>query len=243
MRDAHHVLFDDGAIVQHRGHVMAGGADQFDAAVKCRVVGTGADEGGQERVVHVDDPRGILGDEFRRQNLHIARQHHQVDAGIRQQFQLRLFGRTTVRGIDGDVVEFDCVEARQRLAIRVIAHDQGDHAVEFSGLMAVKEIGQTVQVPGYEDRYPRRLRHQAEAPAHLESGGQGLKLFAKPKQVEGLQFPLHPHEKELGFGILMLIGVGDVGAVPVEQVGDARHQALAVRTIDEENGSIPHTSS
>jgi hypothetical protein len=118
---------------------------------------------------------------------------------------------------------------------------RGIDAVEFSGLKAVEQIGQTVQIPGYEDRHPRGLRHQAEAPAHLESGGQGLELFAKPKQVERLQLPLHPHEKELGFGVLMLIGVGDVGAVLVEQVGDARHQAFAVRTIDEENGGIPHT--
>jgi len=48
MRDAHHVLFDDGTIVEHGGHVVASGADQFDAAVERRVVGTGADEGGQK---------------------------------------------------------------------------------------------------------------------------------------------------------------------------------------------------
>src|ERR1019366_4872574 len=242
MRDAHHVLFDDGAIVQHRGHVMAGGADQFGPAVKCRGVGTGADEGGQERVVNVDDARGILLDERRRQNLHVAGQHHQVDAGSRQQSQLRLFGGATVRGIDGDVVELDAMETRQRLAIRMIGDDQGNRAVELSGLKAVEEIGQTVQVAGYENGHPRGLRHQAEAPAHLESGGQGLEFFAKPKQVERRQFPLHTHEKELGFGVLMLIGVGDVGAELIEQVGDAGHQALAVGTIDEENGGIPHTS-
>jgi hypothetical protein len=61
-----------------------------------------------------------------RQNLHVAGQHHQVDAGSRQQSQLRLFGGATVRGVDGDVVELDAVETRQRLAIRVIADDQGN---------------------------------------------------------------------------------------------------------------------
>jgi hypothetical protein len=60
MRDAHYVLLDDRAIVQDCRHVVAGGADQFDAAVKRGVVGTRSDESRQEGMVHVDDSRGIL---------------------------------------------------------------------------------------------------------------------------------------------------------------------------------------
>ena len=40
---------------------------------------------------------------------------------------------------------------------------------------------------------------------------------------------------------LMLVGVRDVGAKPVQQIGDARHQPLSIRTIDQQNGSISHT--
>src|ERR1035438_9039921 len=110
----------------------------------------------------------ILRHELRGQNLHVAGQHHQVDAGSRQQSQLRLFSRSALRGVDRYVVEFDSMETRQSLAIRVIAHDQGNHVVQFSGLVAVEEIGQTVQIPRYEDGHPRRLRHQAQAPSHVD---------------------------------------------------------------------------
>src|ERR1039458_6737754 len=129
---------------------------------------------------------------------------------------LRLFGRATVRGVDGNVVELDAVETRQRLAIRVIADDQGNYAGEFSSLVAVQKIRQTVQILRHENRHPRRLRPQVEAPAHLQCGGQVLKLLAKRKQVERRQIPFPPHKEELGLGVLMLIGARDVGAVPVK---------------------------
>src|SRR2546423_11916498 len=32
MRNAHHILLDDGAIIEYFGHVMAGGANQFHSA-------------------------------------------------------------------------------------------------------------------------------------------------------------------------------------------------------------------
>ncbi len=71
-------------------------------------------------------------------------------------------------------------------------------------------------------------------------GGQGLELGAKRRQVEARQLPFHAHEEQFGFGVLVLIGMGDIGSVLVQQVCHARYQALAVRTIDEENGGVPH---
>jgi hypothetical protein len=53
--DADHVLLDDRALVELAGDVVAGGADQLDAAGVGLVVGLGADEAGQEAVVDVDD--------------------------------------------------------------------------------------------------------------------------------------------------------------------------------------------
>ncbi len=94
--------------------------------------------------MNVDDPRGIQFDELMRQNLHVASQHHQVDAAGRQQTELRLLGRAPLFRVDGDMVEFDPVEARQRLAFRVIANDQRNRAMQLSGLMAVEQIRQAV---------------------------------------------------------------------------------------------------
>src|SRR6516225_9850755 len=42
VRDADHVLLDDGAIVEYLGNVVAGRSDQFDPALEGLVVGLGA---------------------------------------------------------------------------------------------------------------------------------------------------------------------------------------------------------
>ena len=43
--------------------------------------------------------------------------------------------------------------------------------------------------------------------------------------------------------VLVLVGVENVGAVLVEQRGDAGHQALPVRAVDEQNGGVFHALS
>ena len=48
MRNANHVLFDDGTVVEYFGDVVTGGADQLDAALKGLMVGLGADKCRQE---------------------------------------------------------------------------------------------------------------------------------------------------------------------------------------------------
>ena len=54
MTDALDILVDDRAFIEVAGDVMRGGADQFDAARVRLMVGFGALEAGQERVVDVD---------------------------------------------------------------------------------------------------------------------------------------------------------------------------------------------
>src|ERR1700733_14660069 len=51
VRDAGHLLLDDGAVIEQVGDVMAGGADQLDAARMGCVIRPGSGEGGQKRVV------------------------------------------------------------------------------------------------------------------------------------------------------------------------------------------------
>src|SRR5258706_16031223 len=49
------VLFDDRAVVELCGRVVSRDADELDAALVCLVIGPRSLEGGQERVVDVDD--------------------------------------------------------------------------------------------------------------------------------------------------------------------------------------------
>ena len=58
-----------------------------------------------------------------------------------------------------------------------------------------------------------------------------------------VQPPLHPHEEQPQLVVLVLVGVQNVGAVFVQQAGDAGHQTLAVRAVDEQNGCVFHAPS
>src|ERR1022692_3480701 len=80
VRYAQHVLFDNRAVVKRRGDVMAGGADELHPAPERRVVRPRSHKGGQERMVYIDDAAGILRHEFRRKDLHVPREHDEVDA-------------------------------------------------------------------------------------------------------------------------------------------------------------------
>ncbi len=55
-----HVLLDDRPLVEIGGHVVGGGADDLDAAVLGLMVGAGADERRQERMVDVDEGVAVL---------------------------------------------------------------------------------------------------------------------------------------------------------------------------------------
>ena len=48
MRDANDILLDNGPLVQHLGHVVAGGANKLYPAVKGGMVRLGADKSRQE---------------------------------------------------------------------------------------------------------------------------------------------------------------------------------------------------
>ena len=62
MRDSQDILLDNRTLVQFVRNVMAGCADQLDAALECRVIWARACKGRQERVMNVDDAPGVLRD-------------------------------------------------------------------------------------------------------------------------------------------------------------------------------------
>ena len=75
-----HVLVDDRALVEVGGDVVGGHADQLDAALVRLVVGAGAAERRQERVVDVDRPACPRVAERRGEHLHVAGEHDEVDS-------------------------------------------------------------------------------------------------------------------------------------------------------------------
>jgi hypothetical protein len=72
-------LLDDRALVQVRGDIVGGRADQLHASVVGLVVGLRTGDARQEGVVDVDGaPLEALA-QVVGQDLHVARQHHRVD--------------------------------------------------------------------------------------------------------------------------------------------------------------------
>ena len=71
-------MLNDGAVVEHFGDVVAGGADQLYTAFERLMVGAGTHERGQERMMDIDDPLRIAVHEIVRKNLHVAGQNYEV---------------------------------------------------------------------------------------------------------------------------------------------------------------------
>jgi len=63
VRDARHVLLDDGAVVQRIRYVVTRRADQLHPARMHRVIGPRPGEGWQKRMMDVDNPGRIAGHE------------------------------------------------------------------------------------------------------------------------------------------------------------------------------------
>ncbi len=129
------------------------------------------------------------------------------------------------------------MEVGQSLGAGMVTDDQGQVAIELAGLLAVQEIGETMEVTGDEDGDVLRDVSVVQAPVHLELFGEGSKggaevLFAAAGVV---QRKFDAHEEESEVDVLMLVGVQDIGVVMDEEVGDGGNDALAVRTIDQED--------
>src|SRR5207244_10559672 len=90
--DAHDILLNDGTVIEDFGDVMAGGADELYASLKCLVVRLGAYEGRQERVVDVDDAVRVPVDEFLGKDLHVASEHDQVRTVLSEESEDLMLG-------------------------------------------------------------------------------------------------------------------------------------------------------
>jgi hypothetical protein len=129
--------------------------------------------------------------------------------------------------------------------VRVIADDERHLAIELASVPAVEQIGQAVVELGDEDRHARLDAGELQLPAHVVLGGhrrEGLREAVQP-QIEARQVPLHPHQEQPRLAVLVLVGMQDVGVVPVEKIGDGGDQTLAVGAGDEEDGGVAHQGS
>ena len=74
-----HILFNDRSFVQILRRIVRCRPDNFYATVISLPIGIGADEGGEEGVVDVDDRTANLREKRSTENLHIPSHHDEFD--------------------------------------------------------------------------------------------------------------------------------------------------------------------
>ena len=124
----------------------------------------------------------------------------------------------------------------------MVADDERDVARQLAALVAIEQIDQAMVVLRDEQRDAVRQRGQLQPPAHRESLGQRGELARELRGIEGevRQVPFDAHEEQLALRVLVLVGVEDVGVVPVQELADGGDDAFAVRAIDQQDGSVLH---
>ena len=241
--DADHILFDDGAIVEHLSNVVSGGADQLDAALKRLVVGLGTHERRQERVVNINEVLGGQGgDELIRQHLHVACEDDETAFVLADERNLLLFRFPLVFFSDRYDEVGDAVEVGDTLVIGMIGNDQRDFAAKFATLVAVKKVLQAMVILRDEDGDAGAFGGVSEPPFHLEVAGDGSKAFGKVGKVKIkiCRIELNPRQKEIGFLVSMLIGEQDVAVVAEDEFGNRGDDPFAVGAGDQEDGGVMH---
>ena len=241
--DADDILLDDGAVVEDLGDVVSGGADDFDSALEGLMVGLGADEGGKEGVVNVDDVlRAESSDEFGGENLHVAGEDGDGTFVLAEEGELAALGLGFVVFGDGEEKERDAIEVGDALIVGMIGDDEGDVAAELAALMAVKEVLQAMVVLGDEDGEARTLGGEGETPIHLEVAGDGGEVGGEvgERECEVGDVELDAGEEEAG-GLVAVLVIGENVAVVFEdEVGDGGDDAFGVGTGDEKDGGVVH---
>ena len=237
-----HGLRDDRALVQVGGHVVGGGADELHAAFVRLVVGAGALEGGQERVVDVDGHPGQVPAQLVREDLHVAGQDHQLDVELGDQVAqpvLRGLLGVPARGVlgDGHVDEGHAVEGGERLQVQVVRDHHGDLDGQGAGALLEEQVVEGVPVLGAHHEGAHAVRRVPQAHAHAE-----LLAHRRERLLDvlphGRGHELHAHEEVAGVRGVVLLRLGDVRLHAQQGARHGVHDALAVRAGQREHVGV-----
>lgn len=239
MIDPRDSLLDDRPLVEIGGDKVRGGAGDLDAPVVGLVVGLGALERRQEAVVDVDDLAGHDLAEFRGEDLHVPRQHDEVDLVGVDEFEdpgfllgLGVLGH-------GEVVEGDVVGLGERFEVGVVGDDQGNVDGELARLLPEEEVVEAVADFGHHDEDLGLLRHGTQRVVHLHGGGERVEF--RGEMGRGLGWTkVHSHEELLRVAVTELLEVQDVQAVLGEDARYGVDDAWFVRAGEREDVVVGH---
>ena len=237
--DADDVLLDDGAFVQFRRDVMAGGTDDFDTAVMGGVVGPGSGKGGEEAVVDVDDPVWPGSADVIGEDLHVAGEDDGFDLMFFQKGQLPGFGLRFVFLGDRDDVKGNAEALGSGAQGVVVGDDEGDVCLQLPGLMPAEEIVEAMRVFAYKKGEPVPGVGEMEGPRHVPGLREGPDKNGKvcPGDDEFFQVPFSPHEEDALLTVNVLVKLDDVAAIFCDKRGHGAHESGLIRTMNKKNGA------
>ncbi|MNV60820.1 hypothetical protein D3C71_1532970 [compost metagenome] len=220
MVHAGHVLFDDRAFVQIRGHIVRGGADDLDPARVRLVIRLRAFEAGQEAVVDVDRTPGQRFAQARRQNLHVTRQHHQVDLLALDQVDDLLLLHGAVVRVDRQVMERHPIGAGQGSEVLVIGGHRRDIHLQLPAVRAEQQVVEAMPLLAHQHQQARTTTGVMQLPVHPELGGQrGHARFHVAQRLLGGTVEMHAQEEPAALIVAELLGIEDVAAQLEQQAG------------------------
>jgi len=155
--------------------------------------------------MHVDDALRIPRHESRREHLHVARQHHQLDPMLLQKRQLGLLRLRLVGLVHGHVSGTGCRRSRPAPARWRGCRQSGECGSAALDGVPVEHVQEAMLVLRNENRRGGPGRRIRQPPLHLKAIGQRLKIRAKSGIVQGeiRQIPLNAHEEQAQVVILV----------------------------------------
>ena len=210
------------------GDVVRGRADELHAALVRLVVGLGALEAGQERVVDVDHPAGQAAAQVVGEHLHVARQHDQLDVVLVDQLEQRRLGRRLGAGVTGrwwNGMPCDSTSAPRSGGWRRRRRSRPAGPRCATGRAGRSGSGRTSR---HHDQHPACGRRRVELPGHGERrcDRRRSRRASRRRVTAGRAARSATRMKKLaGLGVAELLAVEDVAAVVGQEAGHGVHDA------------------
>ena len=135
-------------------------------------------------MVDVDDFSMPLAGEIAAENLHVARQDHQVDIKAPQQCHYLGLLVNLGFGCDRQVIEWNAELVCNNFQVRVITDDQGDVALQVAFILAGDQVVETVAGFANHDGHPRVVITVVALPRQVVLLGEETKVLFKLLKVE-----------------------------------------------------------
>jgi len=193
-------------------------------------------------MVNVDGPPAQLRAQLIGENLHVAREYHELGARGVDELHEPPFLRQLVGGGHRQVEERQVVPVRGRLECRMVGDHRRDVHLQLAGAVTVQQVLEAVIEVRHHDEDAGALAAVVDAPLELFGRRDRLELAPQAREVDGLA--LHPaegdaYEKTLRDRVIELVHFHEIEAPRREKSGDGCGGAHAARAARGEHvGSI-----